>query len=82
MRLMKVYRTSEMPEEISQIVDDCGLYRRDEFVPYHVDYFFQEAIKNKLEGYNPEEVQKVRTFDKWLKANGADNDETILIEHG
>jgi hypothetical protein len=82
MRVIKVFKTSEMPENIAKIVSDCGLMRRDEFVRYDVDYFFNEAVKNKLEGYNPEEVQNIRLFDKWLKANGAENHETILIEHG
>jgi hypothetical protein len=83
MYLAKVFKTSEMPNGIANLVIAHGHFVKDGFASYLVGGFVKEVNKSKdTNAYDMESWGESVVIDMWFIKNGATDGETILIEHG
>lgn len=79
--LIRVVKTSDMPENLFNYIYRVGLLIEDGFTEWVIGDFVKEAKKEPLL-YSANELDIIKEIDKWLISQSAKDSEKVLIEHG
>jgi hypothetical protein len=86
MKIMKVFPTSEMPQEIWEYLYANELVQIDGHKDYTIGYSYGEAMKEAKQNpenkdYYEKQAANSKMIDDYFIANGAEANETVLINH-
>ena len=79
MHTVKVFTTHEIAGHIYQHLF-ISLKEHHGMLKYEVGGFVSEANRNKMKGYDQENVNEAMCADEWFIENGANLGEVILIQ--
>lgn len=83
MYLAKVFKTSEMPDDIWLIFEESGSFVPDGFGHYTIGDFVKEA---ELDPKSYTGIEEMKALDNWFinvpHPYPAKDGETVLVEHG
>lgn len=78
MILVKLFQTSDMPDDVFRFLLGAGVVTKDGTGEYIIGYFENDMREISIE----DELALIRRVDAWFVSEGATARERVLVHHG